>query len=235
MTTILLTRSVQENEELIQVLNQYNFRVISCPLLEYKNLEFDFSNILENYSNIIITSKYAAKLLLLASTQYNSKATNHNAWVVGEISSALLKEAGFKIKYTAKDAQDLIKNLPINIYNTTIYLSANEITKNLPKEIKRQIIYEVNYSNTLQEDNIQDINNGVDYTLLYSLNCAKTLVRLLFKYDLLKKLENTMIIAISLRVANIMKQHFKNVIYAKKKQTAMVELLTQDAKIKNQI
>lgn len=233
MTSVLLTRSTQENQELIPTLRQRNFSITDCPLIEYKNLEFDFLNVLENYPNIIITSKYAAKLLLLASVQNNIKIANHNAWAVGEVSYKILKQAGFIVKYVAKNVQDLIKNLPPHIYNTAIYLSANEITMHLPKEIKRQVIYEVTYNSEIKENNLQDINNGIDYILLYSRNCAKTLVKLLFKYDLTKKLENATVITISLGVANIIRQHFKNVIYSKESQTAMIELLIKDAEVKN--
>ena len=84
MKSILLTRSLEANQETIEEINRYglNFRYIECPLINYKSLDFD-ADILKNYSNIIITSKYAATIIA-------KHELKHNIWVVGDKSKKLL-------------------------------------------------------------------------------------------------------------------------------------------------
>ena len=103
MKSVLLTRNIEENNETIKEISKYNLdlRYIHCPLIKYKTLDFNI-DILDNYSNIIITSKYAANIL----AGYRFKK---DIWVVGYNSKRLL---GKKVIYTAKNVEDLIKNFP---------------------------------------------------------------------------------------------------------------------------
>ena len=67
---------------------------------------------------------------------------------------------------------------------------------------------------------------GIDYILLYSQNCAKTLVKLLTKYNLINILKNTIVITISAKVANIVNIYFSNVVYVEQaEQQQMINLL----------
>ncbi|WP_316353107.1 uroporphyrinogen-III synthase [Candidatus Trichorickettsia mobilis] len=196
-------------------LEPYNFNCISCPLITYKNLPIDYVAIFDHYSNIIITSKHAAKLIYSA---LNNLSANYSKdmelWVVGHTSAVILKSMPFiKIQYIANDVRDLINNLPKTIYNKAVYLSANEITSSLPTAITRQVIYEVSYKETLKTQDFNELIAGIDYILLYSQNCAKTLIKLLAKYNLINTLKNTIVITISAKVANIVNIYFSNVVY----------------------
>jgi uroporphyrinogen-III synthase len=269
---VLLTRSVDENQKLLEQLESYDFDCISCPLITYKNLLVDYITIFDRYSNIIITSKYAAKLIYsalnISDNHYNNRSLSKLAyiskfegermhttgmhsgfvsdlrsialttevefrkrsielWVVGHTSAAILKSIPFiKIQYIANDVRDLINNLPKTIYNKAIYLSANEITNLLPSAITRQIIYEVTYKRTLAAQDFIEITAGIDYILLYSQNCAKTLIKLLTKYNLINTLKNTIVITISAKVANIVNIYFSNVVYVEQAEhLQMIDLL----------
>jgi uroporphyrinogen-III synthase len=112
-----------------------------------------------------------------------------------------------------------------------IYLSGNKITKNMPKGITRHIIYKVNYKSSLSHAEIEQARQGLDYILLYSQNCAKILLELLRKYGLLESLKSTKIIAISQKVANIVRLYFKNIIYCvDDNYDQMLEILEDDAR-----
>ncbi|WP_419235448.1 uroporphyrinogen-III synthase [Rickettsia endosymbiont of Nabis limbatus] len=226
MKSILLTRSWEANLETTQEIDNHvlNFHYINCPIIKYKTLDFDI-NIWGGYSNIIITSKYAAAII----AEYK---LNHNIWVVGDKSKQLLENKSLKIAYTAKNVDDLIQHFPSDLYKQTIYLSSNEITKDLPDKIKRYIIYNVEYLNELPLSVVKELKNSVDFVMLYSQNSAKTLLKLLNENNLLEYLQNSLVIAISLKVANIVRPFFKNVVYCDDQNpNDLIKLLFENAKI----
>lgn len=235
MRYILLTRSIEGNKEIIEEIAKYNtdnlsFHYIHCPLIEYKNLNLT-PEMLGNYHNIIITSKYAATILAEWQKDYTINR-KHSIWVVGEASKTILERNGFIVKYVAKNVDDLIKHFPSRLYNQAIYLSSNEITCDLPPPIKRQIIYNVKYLEQLPL--IELFKNNIDYILLYSQNSAKIFKKLLLQNHLSEVLQNSLVIAISLKVANIIRPFFKNVVYCNNENShTIINLLMHDAKTRN--
>ena len=83
MKRILLTRSEEENKKIAKELTA--FEVVSCPMLFYRKLDVDWQEF-KDFSHLIITSKYAAKLV---ADNYLFKVT---AYVVGEESAKLLEQ-----------------------------------------------------------------------------------------------------------------------------------------------
>ncbi|XVN42937.1 MAG: hypothetical protein RCG15_01095 [Candidatus Rickettsia vulgarisii] len=243
MKSILLTRSQEDNFNIIRTLENDNniilsknsknnifigkFKYICSPLIKYKNLEID-NNIVAGYNNIIITSQFASKILISWFNQQEELKKKFNIWVVGNLSSNLLSNNNFSIVYEAQNINDLIKNIPKEIYRQSIYLSSNEIAKNLPKEITRQIIYEVAYTQELNQ--IEKIKKGIDYILLYSQNSTKILNKLLSINNLLPYLSNSLVITISKNVADNIRFFPKNVIYCEGgKPEQMLKLLLDNA------
>lgn len=225
--SIWLTRSTAENQVLINKLRKYNFLLIDSPLIMYSNVDFD-ANILKKYSNIIITSKYAANILVDTSFRCNFK--HLSAWVVGKISAEILASIDINVKFIARNVAELVDNIPENTYNSSIYLSSNEITKPLPSKITRYIIYNVKYINQIDQQTTSAINKGIDYILLYSQNCAKTLINLLVEQNLINLLLNTTVITISDKVAKEILPYFKTVLYCDKGRTnQIIELLITHA------
>lgn len=223
MKSVLLTRSWEANLETTQEIGKY-FHYVNCPIIKYRTLDFD-TNILKNYSNIIVTSKYAA--IIIAKCELN-----HNIWVVGDKSREILINKGFKIAYAGKNVDDLMQHFPDDLYEQAIYLSSNEITKDLPDKIKRYIVYNVEYLNELPLSVVKELKNSVDFILLYSQNSAKTLLKLLSENNLLEYLQNSLVIAISLKVANIVRPFFKNVVYCDDQNpNDLIKLLFENAKI----
>lgn len=236
MKSVLLTRSSKENRKIIERINKFNLncRYIECSLIKYKPLDFDI-NILNNYSNIIITSKRAA--IIIAKYGINKNSIDKNIWVVGNTSKKLLENKlankGLKVVYTAKNVDDLIDHFPTNLYEHTIYLSSNEITKDLPDKIKRHIIYNVEYLSELPLSVVKEFENNIDFILLYSQNSADTLIKLLRQNNLLGYLQKSLVIAISLKVANIVRPFLKNVVYCDEQNpNDIIKLLSENAKIR---
>lgn len=226
MTSVVLTRSQLENEAFKQELNGYDFTFIDLPLIEYENLEFN-KDTFESFSNIITTSKHAAKMAAFRCIDFKS---NVRFWVVGVLSANILKAAGLNVEYEACNVEDLIHKLPQKICEDCLYLSANEITMDMPKRIKRQIIYNVKYKQQLACIEAKSLNERVNYILLYSVNTAKTFIKLVEQCGLQIKLQNATFITISAGVAKEILPYFKKIIYCEKgKHTKMIELLTSHA------
>ncbi|MDR0296890.1 MAG: hypothetical protein LBH67_02855 [Rickettsia sp.] len=227
MKSVLLTRSLEDNYDIIRELEQdhlknYSFKYICSPLVEYQALPLDIT-LLHDYPNVIITSKFAAKIL--AGHQNLEKK---NMWVVGNSSRLILEQNNFVVQYVATNIQNLLENIPPEIYNQTIYLSSNEITQDLPQAIKRHIIYRVKYATRLHQ--IAEIEKGINFILLYSQNSTKIFIELLIKNNLLKLLANSLVITISKKVANIISSFTKNVVYCDDGQPQqMLELLIYNA------
>lgn len=223
MKTILLTRSREDNLELKDFLDTCGiFSPVFCPLISYKTLPFDPAA-LKGYTDIIITSRYAATILaarLKEGLRY---------WVVGEHSAAILTAAGLDVVYSATNVQDLVGELPPDNLNNFAYLSGNEITMKLP--VDRFIVYAVEYASTLTPELLEAMNRGIDYIVIYSQNSAKTLVTLCARHNLLNILKKATIIAISAKVADQVRSYSDRVIYCSEGNAKeMMEVLIDDAK-----
>jgi uroporphyrinogen-III synthase len=223
MKTVLLTRAEADNKVLKNTLEPLGFICHECSVIEYQDIPFDYS-ILDHYTDIIITSKHAANLLPPI-----IKKKKMFASVVGEISAGILKEKGYIIRQMAGSATDLRDKIPPDLHNKTVYLSANIISTQMPSDIDRKILYNVIYLNSLPIDINARLQKGIDFILLYSENCAKTLIKLLLENNLLKYLENTVVIGISSKVEQVIKPYFAHSL-ACETPSEMIQILENYAK-----
>ncbi|RYE06538.1 MAG: hypothetical protein EOP33_05040 [Rickettsiaceae bacterium] len=229
MKSVWLTRSYSQNLELEQQLKFCNFKLINQPLITYVDYgKVIDENVINRYTSIIVTSKHAAKIIVNSSLAYRKAVIN--VWVVGDNSAMILKQAGFKIEFIAINVEHLITNLPQSLYNKMIYLSANIITQMLPKEIKRLIIYLVKYNIKLSPNKVSIFKQGIDYILLYSKNCANTLIQVMNRYHLYK-LKKSTIIALSSKIAQEISPYFDNVLHCDiERHNTIIELLIKNEK-----
>lgn len=201
---ILLTRSEEDNNYLRHILVPKGYTCLDLSLIEHVNLPFNIT-VLEDFTDIIVTSKRAAHLLPV------DEGTK-NVWVVGATSAEIARQKGYNVQYVAYSATELTDKLPHNIYNHAIYLSSNMISTRMPHGIKMINVYKVRYKDNLSEQEIQILKSGVDYIPLYSENCAKTLIKLILVNDLLKYIENSVIIAISSKVEKLLMDYFRQIV-----------------------
>ena len=200
--SILLTRAKSANLILKEKLTPYGFDLFECSLIEHKLLKLD-AEILNKYSDIVITSSFAANNLPNTDSGY--------VWVVGENTKDILEKKGYKIKFCAPDAITLKKELQKNTYIKAIYLSGDNITLEMPSNVRRVVFYNTFYKEFFSHFELQRLTQGVDYILLYSENCAKTLLQLLLENGLLKYLGNSTIVAISSKVARVVEGYFEDI------------------------
>jgi uroporphyrinogen-III synthase len=233
MKRILLTRSEEENKKIAKRIE--GFEVLSCPMLFYKDLPIDWDEF-KAYSNLIITSKYAAQLV---SEHYPFEV---DVYVVGEESAGILSaNPRLKVVYVGKSAELLLSSLLgehkvidaatqkkmselaghkvwvashsfAMTSNQTIYLSGNHITTEF-EDIKRKEIYRVDYPDSL---NPEIFEKPIDYVFIYSKNSCKNLIKLLEEHNLLQKIKNSVSIALSRALADQMRYYVSDVIYPDK-------------------
>lgn len=200
---VITTRSKEANYRLINNLKNPKLTILPISLIKYEILDFDFS-IIQKFSNLIITSNFVA--LNIPDNKFNS---NIDIFVVGDKSAKILIEKSYNIKYCANNVKELIKNIPIKLYDFSLYLSGNIITTPMPSRIKRVILYNVSYLQTLNYFQIMLLKKTINYILIYSENCAKNFLSLLIKNNLVDKLKNTKILTMSYKAANIL-QNYSN-------------------------
>lgn len=96
-------------------------------------------------------------------------------------------------------------------------------------KIDRRILYNVIYRDSLPIDINERLQKGIDFIPLYSENCAKTLIKLLLENNLLKYLENTVVIGISSKVEQVIKPYVSHS-RACKTPSEMIQILKTYAK-----
>lgn len=221
--SVLLTRAKSVNLILEKKLSSHNFNLVKCSLIKYKILPFDES-ILKEYANIIVTSSFAA----------NNLPVNINnirySWVVGNNTKNIMESKGYKVNLCSSNSSYLKQELEKNSDIKALYLSGNNITTEMPNNVKRLIFYITEYKKQLFPHEIYKIKNGIDYILLYSKQCAKTLIKLLEQNNLLKYLNNTTAVTISNKVAIVVKSYFTTVI-ACDNANQMIEFLQEQDKL----
>lgn len=204
MKSVLLTRAKEFNEELKTRLQNFDYEVLECELLEYELQPLNLSDFLR-YDQLLITSFFAASRLP------DAPRSGITVWTVGSKSAKLLASKGYRIGFYAESAEILRKNIPESIFADMLYLSSDHITVNMPPAIDRKIFYRVKYRENLSDQQIARYKQGLNYVLLYSENCAKTLIKLLLENDLMNSLEKTTCLVISSKVGNIVRPHFANI------------------------
>lgn len=224
---VLLTRSIKENQKLHDKLAYLGFETISCPLIKYTNLPFQICH--DSHQTIIVTSKYAARLVASHITYNDDLNKTYNALTVGKKSANILsKTMHCKILYIASDVQDLIKHLHNHQYENVIYFAGSQITQEINHTIDKKIIYNVDYTQDLSEADLRMLGQKLDYIMIYSFNCAKALFNLITKYYMLDIFKNPKIIAISAKVGNVFKDYSANILVSKSAtEESMIKLLMQ--------
>ncbi len=207
---ILITRTKEENKLFKLDLEKNGIEkscVIDCSMLELsannniKNIEKIYSK----YSDIIITSKYAASMLP------HNVNDSKNIWCVGEETAKILKEKNYKIELQSKNVDSLLTKLPASRYKNMVYLHGSQITKTMPPEVNNIEIYNAHYGQDLPEEAGAAILQRKTYITLFSSNCAKNLLRLIVKNSLHNYLKHCTIIAISEKVGSIFAYYCNNI------------------------
>lgn len=220
LKNVLITRSAEENLILSQKIKELGLNPLSTPMLSYEQLQYNFAKF-AFYKNMIVTSKFAAKIVADGYT-YHIKA-----FVVGEESAEILRSnKNIEVAGVYDNVEGLIgKNSTCNDVDT-VYFSGNYISHEIPFAT-RYIIYNTHYTKEFSKNMLETIAQGrADFIMLYSKNSAINFIDLIKRYKSLQNLQNSVVIAISKEVADIVQDYVKRVFFPKKPNAdEMIEIL----------
>lgn len=208
MIGILTTRSKKDNDLFIKKYKNGSKKVTvySCPLISYvpkRRKKID-----PNYTDLVVTSQNAAKILV------NLINFPCSVWVVGNRSKSILSKNSHvqKINYY-ETVKDLANNLPSDTSNF-IYYSASIVTMILP--MKRVVLYNTKYASSFPNNVINAIRENKIYMIvLYSVNTAKIFIKLLKEYKLLEAIQKDSIFISPNQTTELyLKKYFKSTRYS---------------------
>ena len=194
---ILLTRPLEDSKELIIKLKSLGHNVSHMPVIKVNKLEFkslDFSE----YSGIIFTSSNSVKFLNTKNIDKSIKC-----FCVGVSTEKNALKKGFQNVYAAEGNVENLKEIIIqNINNKSsklLYVSGKTITSNLHKQlasedylVERVVNYNVEHVEEFDKNFIDKLKNSIpEIIFVYSENSAKSLLKIIKKYDLVDYLMNT--------------------------------------------
>ena len=194
---ILLTRPLEDSKELIIKLKSLGHNVSHMPVIKVNKLEFkslDFSE----YSGIIFTSSNSVKFL-------NTKNIDKfiKCFCVGISTEKNALKKGFQNVYAAEGNVENLKEIIIqNVSNKgskLLYVSGKTIASNLHKQlasedylVERVVNYNVEHVEEFDKNFIDKLKNSIpEIIFVYSENSAKSLLKIIKKYDLVDYLMNT--------------------------------------------
>ena len=207
---VIITRSKEENIILAQKITALCFNPISSSMISHEIITCDFTRF-KPYTHLIITSKFAAQIV---SEHY---PYNIDAYVVGDESAKIVSRNKMvhvkKIYDNLSSLQEAVRN---NESTRFLYLSGNHISDEIPFT-DRYIIYNTEYAKSLSPDALEIIHqNRADFVMLYSKNSAQNFIDLIKSHIHLQNLQNSVVIAMSSEVGDVLKPYVKDVLYPKR-------------------
>lgn len=201
-SSILLTRSIEENAKTKEAFQGLSLEISECPLISYQLLSVDWTR-LNSCDYVIVTSKFLAQYFPF---NIYSKL---KLLVVGEVSASILEQKKYIIELRAENAEQIKTYLETqDVFSAAqiIYFCGDNISTLMPNFVEQYEVYKVKYKQELTYKEIASFRARFAYIMLYSENSAKTLLQLIVKYNLQSYLNSTIIICISDKVSKIFNQ-----------------------------
>ena len=188
---ILLTRPLEDSQELILRFKSLGHQVSHLPVINVEKKDYENINFSE-FKGIIFTSSNAIKNL-------NVSKINKNifCFCVGEATEKIIKEKGFQNIFTASGNVANLKEIILQNFDQKIgnlvYVSGEIISYDLDLELKKEgytikriITYKVNSNQILSDEFIKELKYSIpEIVFIYSENSARSYLNLLKKYNLL--------------------------------------------------
>ena len=220
---VIITRSYEDNAILAPKIAELNLNSISSPMIAHKILPCDFAQF-ESYKNLIITSKFAAQIVA------EHYLHNVDAYVVGDESAEVLrKNEKVRVMGVYDDVASLQhpgRHSALDAERYALYLSGNHITAEIPFA-DRHIIYNAEYAMAISSEALDIIaQNQANFLMFYSKNSAQNFIDLIKPHIHLQNLQNSVVIAISKEVGDVVRTYVEDVLVPEKPSAAgMLELL----------
>ena len=188
---ILLTRPLEDSQELILRFKSLGHQVSHLPVINIEKKDYENIN-LNEFKGIIFTSANAIKNLDVSKINKNIFC-----FCVGEATEKIVKEKGFQNIFTASGNVANLKEIILQNFDQKIgnlvYISGEIISYDLDSELKKEgytikriITYKVNSNQILSDEFIKDLKSSIpEIVFIYSENSARSYLNLLKKYNLL--------------------------------------------------
>ena len=188
---ILLTRPLEDSQELILRFKSLGHQVSHLPVINIEKKDYENIN-LNEFKGIIFTSANAIKNLDISKINKNIFC-----FCVGEATEKIIKEKGFQNIFTASGNVANLKEIILQNFDQKIgnlvYISGEIISYDLDSELKKEgytikriITYKVNSNQILSDEFIKELKSSIpEIVFIYSENSARSYLNLLKKYHLL--------------------------------------------------
>ena len=209
---ILLTRPLEDSQELILRFQNLGHQVSHMPLIKiekknYENLNFS------DYKGIIFTSSNSVKFLDIKSIDKKI-----NCFCVGNSTEKKARSKGFLNVYSAEGNVRNLKELILQNYNSSdgklLYVSGEQISINLDQElisegysVKRIINYFANPIEKVKDDFVEKLKAKMpDIVYVYSHNSAMSFLNLIKNHELTKYWINTNLMCIGEKTSAVLNE-----------------------------
>ena len=206
---IILTRPLNDIENLMQDLFNLGHKIMHIPTLKIKNANIEKINI-ENYNALIFTSSNAVKNLNVKGEKKNIKC-----FCVGSVTEKIARLSGFTNTISASGNVNALKNLIVNSKelkksDNLAYICGDQVTLELDKELKKEglkVKKFINYFSekitSLNEANIDLIKKySPNVIFVYSLRSAESFNSIVTNYSLAPMMTQSVVMCISKKIVD---------------------------------
>ena len=206
---IILTRPLNDTENMMQELFSLGHKIIHIPTLKIKNANLEKINI-EDYNALVFTSSNAVRNL-----NVNGKKENIKCFCVGSVTEKVARLSGFTKTISASGNVNALKNLIINSKelkrnDKLAYICGDQITLELDKELKKEgfkVKKIINYFSekitSLNDANIDLIKKyPPNVIFVYSLRSAESFNSIVANYSLAPMMTQSVVMCISKKIVD---------------------------------
>ena len=206
---IILTRPLNDIENLMQDLFNLGHKIMHIPTLKIKNANLETINI-ENYNALIFTSSNAVKNLNVKGEKKNIKC-----FCVGSVTEKIARLSGFTNTISASGNVNALKNLIVNSKelkksDDLAYICGDQITLELDKELKKEGLKVKKFINYFSEkiSSLNEVNIDLikkyppDVIFVYSLRSAESFNSIVANYSLAPMMTQSVVMCISKKIVD---------------------------------
>ncbi len=209
---IMLTRPLDDSKDLILKLKALGHNVSHMPVIKVNKKEIINTNY-SNFSGIIFTSSNSVKF-------FETKKIDKSIYCfcVGAATERQALKKGFQNVFAAEGNVENLKEIIIRNFSIKtgriLYVSGEIISSNLHKqlidedyEVERLINYSVEHIDNLDQKFLVNLKNNMpDIIYVYSQNSAKSLLKIIKKYELVDYWMNTNLMCLGEKTSSVLNE-----------------------------
>jgi uroporphyrinogen-III synthase len=209
---ILLTRPLEDCQEMILKFQSLGHNVSHLPLISIEGLNYENLN-LSDFNGIIFTSSNAIKFFDIKNIDKKIVC-----FCVGSATEKKARSVGFQNVCAAEGNVNNLKELILQNFNSSegklLYVSGEVVSSNLDKQllsegynVKRVINYRANPIEKYNEDFIEKLKLKMpEIVYVYSQNSAINFLKVIKDYNLESLFMNTNLMCISEKTSSILNE-----------------------------